>query len=92
MSRPVRVVAPDEREVGQIEANRSRGRPLPHHNIEREILERGIEHFLDHAVQAMNLVDEENVALFKIREDCRQVARSLQICRSLIPASGGGGT
>ena len=67
----------DEREVGQIEANRSRGRPLPHHDIEREILERGIEHFLDHTVQAMNLVDEENVALFEVRENRSQVARSL---------------
>ena len=63
--------------MGQIEADRSRCRPLSHHDIEREILERGIEHFLDHAVQAMNLVDEENVALFEVREDCRQVARSL---------------
>ena len=63
--------------MGQVEADRSRGRPLPHHDIKREVLERRIENFLDHAVQAVNLVDEEDIALFEVCEDCRQVARSL---------------
>ena len=65
----------DEREMGQVEPDRTRGRPLADHDVEHEILERGVQHFLDHAVHAVDLVDEQHVAFLEVREDGGEVAR-----------------
>ena len=70
---PVRVVAPTSVKRGRSRRRRS----LPHHDVESEVLERGVEHLLHHAVQAMDLVDEQHVALFEVREDGREIARAL---------------
>ena len=42
-----------------------------------ELLHRGIENFLDHARQAVHLVDEQNGAVLEVREDRRQVTSAL---------------
>src|SRR5262245_4959231 len=65
----------DQGEFGQIEFNRTRRRPLPDHQIKLEILHRGIENLFNRRVKAMNLVNEEHVAFFKIGEQRGQIAR-----------------
>ena len=54
---------------------RARRRPLPDDDVELEVLHRRIEHLLDDAVQAVDLVDEEHVAALEVGEDRREVAR-----------------
>src|SRR6266511_831137 len=65
---------PDQRERRQVERQRARRRALPHDDVEPEILERRVEDLLDGAVQPVDLVDEEHVALLEAREDRRHVA------------------
>ena len=66
----------DEREARQVEANGSRRWSLAHHDVEHEILEGRVEHLFDHAVHAVDLVDEQHVAFLEVREYRRQVARA----------------
>ena len=66
-----------QRESRKIQANRTRSGTLPHHDVEGEVLERRVQHLFDHAVQAMDLVDEQDIALLEVREDGRQIARAL---------------
>ena len=42
-----------------------------------EVLHRGVEPLLDHALQAMNLVDEQHVVLFEIVDDRREIGGAL---------------
>ena len=66
----------DEREARQIEADGAGRRPLAHHDVQLEIFQRRVQHLLHHAVQAVDLVDEQHVALFEVREDGGQVPRA----------------
>ena len=68
----------DERELRQVECQRPRGRPLSDDDVEPEILERRIEDLLDRAVDAMDLVDEEDVTQLEAGEDRGHVALPLQ--------------
>ena len=68
----------DQRERRQVELDRAGGRPLPDHDVELEVLERGIEDLLDHRAQAMDLVHEEDVARLEIGQDRGEVARPLE--------------
>ena len=68
----------DERERRKVEGQRPRARALAHHDVEPEVLERGIENLLDCTVDAMDLVDEEHVLLVEAREDRRHVPLPLQ--------------
>ena len=65
------------------------------HQVELEILHRGIERLLDDVVQAVNLVDEEDPLALQVGEDRGQVAgryRRPNHCASLPrPAHGTGG-
>ncbi len=65
----------DEREVRQIDPHAACRRALSDHQVERAILHRRIEDLLDCGGQAVDLVDEEDVALFEIGEQGRQIAR-----------------
>ena len=56
---------------------RTRAGALTDDDVELEILHRGIEDLFDVRLQAMNLVDEQDVAEFQIREDRGQVAFEL---------------
>ena len=64
----------DERELGEIDPDRTRRRPLADDEIELEILHRRIEDFLDRRIEAVDLIDEQNVALFEIGEQRRKIA------------------
>ena len=65
----------DQGELGKIDPDRARRRPLADDEVELEILHRRIEHFLDRRVEAVDLVDEQHVALFEIGEQRREIAR-----------------
>src|SRR5438067_1184490 len=65
---------PDEGERREVERERARRRSLTDHDVEPEILERGIEDLLDRAVQSMDLVDEQNVVSFEAGEDRCHIA------------------
>ena len=58
----------DQREFREIDLDRARRRPGADDEIELEILHRRIEDFLDRRIEAMDLVDEQNVARFEIGE------------------------
>src|SRR5438874_3974548 len=64
---------PDEREAREIEADRARRRALAQHDVELEVLHRGVEHLFHGARQAVDLVDEEHVALVEVREQRREI-------------------
>ena len=72
---PARVVAPTSVNFGEVDLHRARGRALADDEVELEILHRRIEDFLDRRVEAVDLVDEEHVALFEIGELRGEIAR-----------------
>ena len=74
---PTRVVAPITVMLLDLEPDGARARPLAEHHVEREVLHRRIEDLLDHVREAMDLVDEQHVALVQGREDRGQVAGTL---------------
>ena len=74
VSRPARVVAPTSVNFGRSILHRARRRPLADDEVELEILHRRIEDFLDRRGQAMDLVDEEHVALFEVGQQRREIA------------------
>src|SRR5258706_2296072 len=53
----------------QRQRGRARAHPLAEHGVETEVLERGIQRLLVHAVEPVDLVDEETVARGEIEED-----------------------
>ena len=68
----------DERERRQVERQRPRSRALADDDVEPEVLERRVEDLLDRAVEAMDLVDEEDVPLLEAGEDRGHVALALE--------------
>src|SRR5439155_2619926 len=68
---------PDHREWLQAEAQRPRRGPLADHHVDGEVLHRRIEDLFDRATEAVDLVDEEDVALLDAREDRGEVAGTL---------------
>ena len=60
-----------------VEADRAGSRTLADHDVEEEVLHRGIEHLFDLVVEAVDLVHEQDVTLLEIGEDGREVARAL---------------
>ena len=64
----------DQRELGEIDLDRARRRPLADDEIELEVLHGGIENFLHRRIEPVNFVDEEHVAIFEIGEQRREVA------------------
>ena len=64
----------DERERGEVDLHRARRRAFADDEVELKILHRGIEDFFDGGVQAMDLVDEEDVARLQVRQDRGEVA------------------
>ena len=67
----------DQREVREIQADRARGGVLSEHDIDGEILHRRVQHLLDLTVQAVDLVDEEHIALRKSVQNRGDLARLL---------------
>src|SRR4029450_13795549 len=62
----------------QIESDRARARALPDQHVEMEVLHRGIEDLLDGRRQPVDLVDEEHVAGFEVREQRGEIARAFE--------------
>ncbi len=52
----------------------ARRRPLADHDIQRTIFHGGIKDFLDHRIEPVDFVDEQNIAVLEIGEQCRQIA------------------
>ena len=68
----------DEREARQVEADRARRRALADDDVELEVLHRGVQHLLDGAREAVDLVDEQHVAVVEVGEDRGEVAGALE--------------
>jgi hypothetical protein len=68
----------DQGEGRQVEADGTRRRPLADHDVELVVLHRRVQHFLHHRRQAVDLVDEQDVARLQIGQQGRQVPRPLQ--------------
>ena len=68
----------DQREGRQVERQRPRGRPLADDDVQPEVLEGRVEDLLDGAVEPVDLVHEEHVALLERREDRGHVALALE--------------
>ena len=64
---------PDDREGPQGQAERARRGPLADHHVEGVVLHRRVEDLLDRPVEAVDLVDEEDVALVERGQDGGQV-------------------
>ena len=75
--RPARVVAPTTVNGLRLSRRLRALRPLADHHVEREVLHRRVEDLLDRAVEAVDLVDEQDVALVERGEDRGEVARPL---------------
>ena len=65
----------DQRELGQVDADRARRRALADHQVERAVLHRRVEHFLDRGIEAMDLVDEQDVAVLEVGQQRGEIAR-----------------
>jgi len=73
VSFPARVVAP-ECERRQVEADRASLGALVDDDVEAEVLDGGIQILLHAGVEAVDLVDEEDVPLLQVRQDAGEVA------------------
>ena len=67
----------DQRELGQLNADAVGHRALASDDVQRVVLHRRIEHLFHGVGQAVNLVDEQHVALREIRHQRDQIARAL---------------
>ena len=77
VSRPARVVAPTRvKGLSGIFIERAPG-PVPIMRSRRVVLERGVEDLLDLGVEAVDLVDEEDLAVLEGGEEGGQVAGAL---------------
>ena len=65
----------DQGELGEIDLHRARRRPRADDEVELEILHRRIKDFLDRRIEAVDLVDEQDVARLEIGELRREIAR-----------------
>ena len=68
----------DEREAREVETDRARRGTLADHDVELEVLHRRVEDLLDRPRQAVDLVDEQHVAVVEVGEDGGEVAGALE--------------
>ncbi len=68
----------DQGEGLQVELDAPRGRPLADHDVDLVVLQRGVEDFLHHGREAVDLVDEEDVVPFQVGQQRGQVFRLFQ--------------
>ena len=61
----------------QVDTHRARRRALADDEVQLEVLHRGIQHFLDGGLQAVDLVDEQHIARLQVGQDGGQVAGAL---------------
>src|SRR5207302_2085679 len=68
----------DQRELRQVERQGARSRPLSDDDVEPEVLQRRVEDLLDRAVQAVDLIDEKDVARLEGGQDRSHVALAFE--------------
>ena len=68
----------DERERRHLHADAARRRALADHDVDLEVLHRRVEHLFDGRVEAVDLVDEEDVALLQVGEQAGDVDLALE--------------
>src|SRR2546427_13032493 len=68
----------DQRERLDRELHAAGSWPFSNHDVQLEILHRGIEDFLDHPCQAVNLIDKPHIVLAEITDDRRQHRRRVR--------------
>ena len=71
------MVAPDEGEGLEGDLHRARAGAAADHEVEAVVLERGVEDLLDLRVEAVDLVDEEDLAVLERGEEGGEVAGAL---------------
>ena len=64
----------DQRELGEVDLDRARRRSLADDEVELVVLHGGIEDFLHRRVEAVDLVDEQDVAVFQVGEQRGEIA------------------
>ena len=77
-SSPARVVAPMKGERLHVHGVGARRRPLPDHDVELVVFQRGVKDFLKRRLQAVDFVDEQHLLVAKIGQDGGEVALDLQ--------------
>jgi len=64
----------DQRERRQVDPHAARRRPLADDQVERAVLHRRVEHFLDHRIEPVDLVDEQHVVRLEVGQERGEVA------------------
>src|SRR5437588_95359 len=67
-----------EREVAQWKRVNTRSRSLANNQVHAKVFHRGIEHFFDRRLQAMDFVEKENFFLLQRGQNCGKVAFALE--------------
>ena len=75
---PVRVRRTHQRERGHRQPDAGGGGALADDDVELEVLHRRIQDLLDRPGEPMDLVDEQHVAVFELRQDRGQVAGTFE--------------
>src|SRR4029453_17779794 len=68
----------DQRKRRQVELEAARRRALADHDVDLEILERRVEDFLDDSGEPVDLVDEQHVVRFEVREQRGKITGALE--------------
>ncbi len=72
---------PDERERGEVDAQRLSVRPLSKDDVYLVVLHCRVEDLLNIPAQTVNLIDEEHIVRFEVGQDRSKVTRLLN-CRA----------
>ena len=67
-------MAPTSVKLRELQADGAGGRALADQDVETAVLHGGVEHLLDGAVQAVDLVDEEHVAVLQVGQQRGEIA------------------
>ena len=67
----------DDGEGGKCKPKGACARAFANHDVEGEVFHRGVEHFFDGSVQAVDFVDEEDFVGLEVGEDRGKVAWAL---------------
>ena len=78
VSRPARVVAPISVNGCSASLMERAAGPFADHDVELVVLHRRIEHFFDHGLRAVNLVDEQHVARLQVGQQRGEIAGTLE--------------
>ena len=75
---PARVVAPIKVKCPRLERMNARAWPLPDNQVHAKIFHRGIQHFFDRRLQAVNLIEEKNLFFLERSQNRGEIALAFQ--------------